>query len=845
MAFAHRSAWLILALLANPAQAAAPPVWRVDLHSDRLPAGAVARLGTVRWRQRESAGQLVLSHDGRFLLGAGADQLVVWDVASGKIVRQLHDPLLEEKHPFTRIALAARGKVLLSQNESGHSVFWWDLAAGRWLARSAETGIALQGQAFSLHVLAVSPDGQGSAVGVRGSRMRKDFHSLLLLYDQPATRSARRLRFPEEVIQSLAFSTDGKVVTGMFLATDRWIVRRIEMSSGRIQQTISTRAVLHAGLACDGSCVAVYDEAGDLSIHDSATGKKRKLCSARGLAGHELSFAAQDRVLLAFEPGRPVVRRFDTQTGKELLPVSIGAELGARVKSLALSSDGKTLALSNGPSAIALIDVETGKRRDEFPGLTHPSTQLAYSADGRYITTLSEEDGLIRWDASTGRQMLRIPGGRADSLLRSTGVLSRDGERLIQAKWRTIEVLALPSGKRLYDWRIPEKAVGKMVISPDDKTLAMLGKDGVLRFWQLPAGTLEAEASPQTRARDPLWMVFSSDGRMLATVDGPYGVELWHVPSGKPAGAIHTRKYLPSMNLRGWQGCFSTDGRKLYSSFGQLLQVWDATERVELPALVNQPVGASTGDGTTGLALSADGRFLARVDGEGKLCLLETASGEVVHRFSGLHGAIAFAPTGWRLATEDRDSLTIPIVDLPSLFLSRPPLSPDGSSAESLWTELAHADAARAQQAAWEMTRIERVESFLAGKLTPVSPAVGKHVSALIAALGADEFTTRNKAEQELAGMRDSARKALETALQRETDLEIKHRLHRLLRMISTPSLRLLQELRAVMVLEALGTADARELLRRLAGGLPEARLTEEATTALRRLDALNARRGR
>jgi WD40 repeat protein len=854
MAFAHRFAWLFLALLANPLPAAAPLVQRVDRYGDPLPAGAVARLGTLRWRQLASAVQLVFTPDGRFLLGSGAGPLVVWDVATGRIIRRLDDPSINQVPPFARFVLSADGKTLVSQNANGQTLFWWDLASGRRLAMSAETESVARGPSQLLHILAVSPDGQHTAVGVRGGmQWRKHSESVMLLFDRPGEKAVRRLRFPDEQLQSLAFSSDGKWVIGLFLGSDRFIVRRIEMNSGRIQQTLPIREVIQARLSSDGSCIAVYDEAEELSILDSATGKKRKLGSARDLAGHELSFAAQDRVLLAFMQDRPLVQRFDTRTGKKLSPIRTGVQLGRWVNCLALSPDGKTLALANGPSAIALVDVETGKRRDRLPGLkqddtpgfAHPTAQIAFSADGRFITTLSAEDGLARWDPTTGRQLAHVPAGRVDSVLRGTGVLSHGGERLIQAKWRTIEILTLPSGKRSFDWRIPESADGSMAVSPDDKTLAMFGKDGILRFWELPRGKLIGEATPDRKLRVRLRMLFTHDGRSLALVNGPHQVELWQVPSGRSAGVIHSYQDHSALSIEHWDTCFSNDGRRLYSGFGRLLQAWDVRERLELNPMMSELGRAFASDRGGSLAISADGRFLARTDGEGTLALVETASGQVMHRFSGLHGKVAFAPTGWRLAAEDRVSVTIPVFDLPLLVLSLTPPSTEQASVETLWADLAHIDAARAQQAAWRMTRLTGVETFLAGKLNPVSPAVGKRVAALISALGSDEFDSRNKAEEALAGMRDSVRKALEDAQQRETDLEIKHRLRRVLGIIRAPSPQSLQELRALMVLEARATPAARQLLRRLAGGLADARLTEEAASALRRLELINAKRAR
>src|SRR4051812_24169913 len=51
-----------------------------DLHGDPLPAGAVARLGTVRLRHGEHAERVVLSGDGGRVASAGRTALRFWDV---------------------------------------------------------------------------------------------------------------------------------------------------------------------------------------------------------------------------------------------------------------------------------------------------------------------------------------------------------------------------------------------------------------------------------------------------------------------------------------------------------------------------------------------------------------------------------------------------------------------------------------------------------------------------------------------------------------------------------------------------------------------------------------------
>ena len=113
-----------------------------------------------------------------------------------------------------------------------------------------------------------------------------------------------------------------------------------------------------------------------------------------------------------------------------------------------------------------------------------------------------------------------------------------------------------------------------------------------------------------------------------------------------------------------------------------------------------------------------------------------------------------------------------------------------------------------------------------------------KLLDKLIAQLDNSLFEVREKASQELENEHVaelSLRKALSA---QQPSLEVRRRLERLVEKLEGPvtSPETLRALRALEVLEHIGTAEARQVLAGLAQGAPAAHLTEEAKASLDRL---------
>jgi hypothetical protein len=95
-------------------------------------------------------------------------------------------------------------------------------------------------------------------------------------------------------------------------------------------------------------------------------------------------------------------------------------------------------------------------------------------------------------------------------------------------------------------------------------------------------------------------------------------------------------------------------------------------------------------------------------------------------------------------------------------------------------------------------------------------------------------------ATQQLEKFQEVADPALRKVLTSRPSLEVQQRVQRLLVKLAgvrrNPPRQRLRLLRALEVLEHIGTAAAQQVLKTLAGGAPDAQLTQEARAALNRL---------
>jgi WD40 repeat protein len=819
--------WLVLG--ANqPVKSEAPTtqVKKIDeprkpLHPNRwrdpLPPGALMRLGTIRFRHPGEIQALAISPDGK-IMATGGEKIYLWEMDTGRPIAMLQNPngrvhILQFAPDGKTLAAAGAGRDAAVRG-TGQTVLWdvrtlkprHTLEHGSWVRCLAFTpdGTTLvvscgrmdkanfsawdvaSGKESrrlpawdSVAAVAFSPDGRILAIAEE---------SIVWIRNWRTAREVGRFDAGSRV-HALAFAPDGKtLVTGQdgphfvqqWDVGERKLLREFKGDKKPKNGTASVGAV---AFASDGASIASGDWEGTVLLWDARTGKLRAKCpDAAGDTLHHVAFTQDGKTLVhGGESGG--IQLLDTSTGRKLHRWDDDQD---RLVHMSVSPDGKLLATSGIEGTIRLWDLKEGETVRVLRGYRGLVSSLEFSSDGRALVSAGGGGAVYLWDVSTGRgHKLFEP-----DCWWSAAAFDLEGAKIVtaEANWRV---------------RIWDRASEKVLMRVQDRARA------------INSGSLDK-------------LAFSGDGKWIAAFIGPSSTVghtmLWELAKrSKP-------QFLGIDDYPTWLR-FAPDNRSL------VYRDNDAHRMHFIDVATGKEPHPSVITGVVHFTFTTRGRRLVTAHDDATIRIHEQASGLELHRIKGPDCGmweVAAAPDARTLLTLNRDK-TILVWDL------APPAEKKPKEMHQNWADLAGRDGPAGYRAMWALvTDPKRAVKALRAGLPECQQILAKRrqqLPMILAELDDDSFQRREAASTELDELGDEAEPIIRKALANKPSLEVRRRLEKLLaKPPLVPPGELLRGIRAVAVLELIGTPEAREVLETAAKGPAVDRLTKEAKAALERL---------
>jgi RNA polymerase sigma factor (sigma-70 family) len=780
---------------------------RVDAFGDPLPPGVIARMGTVRFKTpSRPVTAAAFSPDGKIVAVGGWNKGVcLTDTETGKRLRNLEG---DSWPPVLSLAFSPDGKhlaALVAEGGPGNSTLNFDVETGKKLNQFDSGTVNTRSIAFA-------GDGK-TLVAVKSSYNTPD--EAPVLFEVATGKVLHELKGHRATVDSVEFSPDG------------------------------TRII-----SKDGNEM--------IRIWDTSTGKE---LDRMDLAGVGKRLGAACKLIAASHDGKTLGLRHDGAT-LVLWDPHAEKELGRlpsvplyEIPVLTFTPDGKTLATVSNSYTIRLWDASTGKETGPFGGRSCTFDCLALSPDGRALASSGPSGPVCLWDTATGKERYRLedpgtvrslafsPGGSILAIGLESGIQLLDVTGMEGQDNITVKKRDPFHGDRGRTEAINGEA---LAFSPDGKMLAGAGYSTQYELWDVASGK-----SIRRVQRKKEWihaLVFSTDGKHLATMSegGSKGwseslVSLWNVETGEEYKGP----------FRGLHGIFTTDdfraeGEPLRESPGLRDNFNITTPMIlgeQFRSMIRNPAGVSrakiVGNHGRRVSVSPDGRIAAHLNGN-EVQLYDLLTGKCFRSLTSGHlgrvTTVAFSLDGRTLVTGGDDQIAL-VWDLTGM-------SPDGKmpsaeltpkQLEEFWTLLGRDDA---RYAVWALASgSERTTKFLGEHLQPVSPGDEKKVGQWIRDLDDEHFDVRENASKELGRLDWGAEPALQKALKNPPSEEARRRIEELLKNLEPTALtgERLQKERAIEVLERIDSTASREVLAKLAKGVAEAPLTQNAQAALER----------
>ncbi len=317
------------------------------------------------------------------------------------------------------------------------------------------------------------------------------------------------------------------------------------------------------------------------------------------------------------------------------------APTAAVVRALALSRDGRLLALALWSGAVEVRDASTGYVRHAIPARGGFVNTLAFDPEARVLVSGSEDATIRLWDVATGA-LLRTLADHEDRVLALA--FSADGALLASGSRDGAIRVRETAGWTLRRTIRASHTVESLAFSPDRRRIAWGSRDQTARLWDLEGEReVAAMAGHQGNVRE---VRFSRDGHWIASAGEDRTIRLWDGENGRAAGV-----------LRGhgqpvFSADFLPDRRVVSFAYHGEARIWAPDARDEVPTLRGHE------DAVFGVSFLDDAR-LASLSNDGEIKVWDAAARRELARTrqAGVARPPSLAVVGERICAVRRDGV--------------------------------------------------------------------------------------------------------------------------------------------------------------------------------------------
>ncbi|MGF1580109.1 MAG: WD40 repeat domain-containing protein [Gemmataceae bacterium] len=639
---------------------------RKDIHGDALPEGAVARLGTVRWRGPTDMNFVVFAPGGKSLITTKANgRCTVWDRSTGRPTKQFGPTYpttpnttdvrrLRTRFPTEPLCVATTNDQKTIAIAKGKKITLWNTSTGKEINRFENLTQNIQALAISSSAKLLAWQESSGQIHLLNLKTGKKI-STLGQQNQTGNSSFRISPYGNKMGALLRFSPDGNMLcAGAFKVTTSGrrtygYLELLELWNTKTGKKLyqiggngpGRNVPLAVTFSTNSKLIACRFSTGFIELFNSETGKKiRQLQSNTTVINRNSDlqqlFTPDGKSFVEWEPNGGNLNVYQVRTGKKIHGHALGSTTTTRIYyptyaqgeatvKLAVSPNSRTVALLKSSGTIHCIDLATGKDAQQFAGHLTKVASVSYPPDGKTIVTQSSTGSVRFWDAKSGQPIRHfVPPSTttANQRLYSRSYrISEDGSTLAIAEMG-YAVGGVFRNITLYDTKTKKK----------------------LPLLELPKNDPQAGRSIYNQST---LVALSHDGKRLALVVNNGGItgHIYETRTGKRIQELFVR---PAPNQNPNRGGFISRSRNASAAFlgfspngnylaipedGQI-GIWDLAQAKKLSTIPVPKIPTRTTRTTAppntveGAKFSPDGRMFGLVLTNGEARVYEALTGE-------------------------------------------------------------------------------------------------------------------------------------------------------------------------------------------------------------------------